>query len=242
MKRVENMNFKLLYLPNLQKIELEITTNCNLLCKCCDRRCSQAPAKEKMSLAQIQHFVDESIQLNYRWNSISILGGEPALHPDLEEIIQILKKYGDKFPDCNLSLVTNYHGKGVIQTIDKISHLIPVIKRPKTNNPEWFNNIDLAPVDFGKMAFSCNITHECGLGLTPQGYFPCGAGASIARVLDMDIGIKSLADVDQTTLRSILRRVCMYCGHCLAKKVTENDSVSPFWEQAYQKYREEMKK
>lgn len=241
MSEDKRMSFKLLYLPNLRKVELEITSRCNLMCKFCDRRCSQAPAKESMSLEQIHHFVDESIRLNYIWNSISVLGGEPALHPDLEEIIRILKKYTLQFPDCNLSLVTNYHGKGVIQTIDKISDMIEVIKRPKTENPEWFNNIDLAPLDYGKMSFSCNITHECGLGLTARGYFPCGAGAAIARVLDLDIGIQSLADVDQTSLRNILRKTCIYCGHCLNTKVTQNDSISPFWEHAYQKYREKSR-
>lgn len=238
MRETKSMNFKLLYLPNPRKVELEITTRCNLMCKFCDRRCSQAPAKESMSLEQIQCFVDESIQLNYPWESISILGGEPALHSGLKEIIRIVKQYTQKFPQCNLVLITNYHGKGVVQKIDEISDMIEVIKRPKTDNPEWFNNIDLAPVDFGKMAFSCNITKECGLGLTARGYFPCGASAAIARVLDLDLGIKSLAGVDETALRSILRKTCIYCGHCLNTKVTQNDSVSAFWEQAYQKYRE----
>jgi MoaA/NifB/PqqE/SkfB family radical SAM enzyme len=76
-------NFKLLYLPNPQKVEIEITTSCNLMCKFCDRRCSQAPAAEKMSPEQIRCFVNESIQLKHQWNNISILGGEPALHPNL---------------------------------------------------------------------------------------------------------------------------------------------------------------
>lgn len=231
------MTFQLLHVPNLKKVELEITTSCNLMCRFCDRRCSQAPAQENMSLEQIRHFVNESIQLNYEWHSIGILGGEPTLHPDLDAIIEILREYTSKFPNCDLFIVTNYRGREVIKKIIKISGDIKVLKRPKTNNPEYFNNIDLAPIDFSDIAKTCDITSECGLGLTTRGYFPCGAGAGIARVLDMDIGIKSLADVSQTSIQSILRRICMYCGHCLAIKVSDNDSVSAFWEQAYQKYR-----
>jgi hypothetical protein len=238
MESSKQMHFKLLYGPDLQKIEIEITTKCNLMCKFCDRRCSQAPSKESMSLEQIRQFVEESIQMKYEWKNITILGGEPALHPDLEEIIRTIKTYTLSFPDCDLSLITNYHGNAVIQKIDSISNLINVIKRPKTTIPEYFQNIDLAPVDFGNVAFSCNIVSVCGLGLSSRGYFPCGAGAAIARVLDLDIGVKSLSDVNQTSMRNILRMICMYCGHCLNKKVTENYSISPFWEQAYREYRE----
>lgn len=235
------MIYKLLFLPNLNKVELEITTHCNLMCKFCDRRCSQAPANESMSLEQIRHFVDESIALNYDWHKIGILGGEPTLHPDLEEIIQILKTYTGKFPDCDLFLATNYHGRKVIHKIKQFEKSIRVVKSPKNNNPKWFNNINLTQKDFSSVIHNCNICNGTGLGLTKRGYFPCGAGAAIARVLGMDIGIQSLADLNQVSIRNMLKELCMYCGHGLAVKVGENNTTSPFWEQAYQKYREEQK-
>ncbi len=230
------MNFTLLNLPNLNKVEIELTTNCNLMCKFCDRRCSQAPAKENMSLEQIHNFINESIQLNYKWYSIGILGGEPTLHPDLEEIIHILRKYTLKFQICELFLVTNNYGEEVTKNDKKIGKIIKVIKRPKTNNPKWFNNVDLAPIDFSNNVHTCKITSECGLGLTTRGYSPCGPGAAVARVLDNDICIKSLYDVNQISMQSILKKVCMYCGHGLAITVGENNSISSFWKQVYQKY------
>jgi hypothetical protein len=235
--RSDTMIYKLLFLPELHKIELEITTKCNLMCKFCDRRCSQAPSKEMMSLEQVRRFAEESLQLNHQWNKIGILGGEPTLHPHLEEIIEILQTYTRKFPDCDLYLATNYHGWAVQRKVKSLEKKIRVVKSPKDNNPEWFNNINLTQRDFSHIIHNCNISNGTGLGLTPRGYLPCGAGAAIARVLGMDIGLKSLAEVNQTVIRNMLKELCPYCGHGLAIKVGENSSTSPFWEEAYQNYR-----
>ncbi|HEX3043743.1 MAG TPA: radical SAM protein [Bacillota bacterium] len=232
------MNYRLMFSPSIYKVELEITTSCNLMCKFCDRRCSQAPSNERMSLDHVRRFVDESIQLNYQWEKIGILGGEPTLHPELEEIILILQTYTQKFPNADLFLATNYHGWTVRQKVKTLQKKIRVVKSPKNDNPKYFNNINLTQIDFGDIIHNCNIASGTGLGYTTRGYFPCGAGAAIARVLGMDIGLKSLAEVNQTSIREMLRELCPYCGHGLAIKVGNNSSTSPFWEEAYRKYRE----
>ncbi|MCL6588815.1 MAG: radical SAM protein [Firmicutes bacterium] len=236
------MKYKLLFKPDLNKVELEITTKCNLMCKFCDRRCSQAPSNEMMSLEHIRRFVDESIRLNYQWQKIGILGGEPTLHPELDQIISILQTYTNKFPGCDLYLATNYHGWKVRKKVKALQQRIRIVKSPKTNNPAWFNNINLTQIGNSDIIHNCNISNGTGLGYTIRGYFPCGAGAAIARVLGWDIGLKSLSLVNQTAIRELLKQICPYCGHGLAIKVGENNSTSPFWELAYQEFRKKQAK
>jgi hypothetical protein len=191
-----------------------------------------------MSLEHVRRLVDESIQLNYQWEKIGILGGEPTLHPELEEIILILQTYTQKFPKADLFLATNYHGGAVRHKVKALQKKIRVVKSRKNNNPWWFNNINLTQIDHSDIIHNCNIASGTGLGYTNRGYFPCGAGAAIARVLGMDIGLKSLAEVNQTSIREMLKKLCPYCGHGLAIKVGKNNSTSPFWEEAYRNYRE----
>ena len=45
---------------NKQRIELIVNYNCNLRCCNCDALTSQAPTCERLSIAQIQKFVEES--------------------------------------------------------------------------------------------------------------------------------------------------------------------------------------
>ena len=65
----------------LHKIEIDITEKCNLSCKSCVRGCDNFKSDVMISLDKIQRFVDESIELNYQWERIGIMGGEPTLHP-----------------------------------------------------------------------------------------------------------------------------------------------------------------
>ena len=71
-------------------IEIEITYRCNLRCINCDRSCRQAPTNEQMSVEQIQKFINESVDNNVKWERIRVMGGEPTLHPDIFEILNLL--------------------------------------------------------------------------------------------------------------------------------------------------------
>ena len=63
-----------IYLPNMRRIELELTTECNLYCNNCNRSCGQARSSECITLEQVELFVEESILNGYYWDSIVLLG------------------------------------------------------------------------------------------------------------------------------------------------------------------------
>jgi len=228
--------FVLQHRPNVHRVEIELTTRCNLMCRHCDRRCSQAPANVDLPVTVVEQFVEESRTLRHRWEKIGLLGGEPTLHPNLRTIIAILSNYVRTFDGCEFFLVSNAHGPKVNRILDSIRPAIAVVERPKTCDEPSFNNMDIAPVDLSDEVRSCHVTSDCGLGLTSWGYFPCGAGAGIARALELDVGIKSLQDVTEEAMIEVLRQLCQYCGHALAVPVGADGSVSPFWKAANQQY------
>lgn len=229
--------FLLEHTPNLHRIEIEITTRCNLMCRHCDRRCSQAPADVDLSVSVIQQFVNESQALGYQWQKIGLLGGEPTLHPALEAVIEVLKDYVRTLDECDFFLVSNVHGHAVTTVLDRIRSDIAVVERPKNSDEPWFNNMNIAPLDVACSVSSCQITHDCGLGLTYLGYFPCGPAAAISRALGLDIGISSLKNVTEESMITLLSRLCLYCGHALGIPASVNGGTSPFWKVANEKYK-----
>jgi len=75
--------------PHLAAVE--ITTHCNLSCNYCYANAGPH-SKEYMNLAQIRHIFDEleSLEIPILW----ITGGEPLLHPEIEEILKEAQNRG----------------------------------------------------------------------------------------------------------------------------------------------------
>lgn len=234
----------------LNRIELEITSYCSLACHNCDRSIRQAPTGEHMSLEQINKFVQESLDLNYKWYTIVIYGGEPTLHPDFFEILTSIKKYKDKYNDCRVELGTNGYGTVVNKVLSKVPDWIVINSTSKQSNIQKFSTYNIAPIDlkkYRKKNFSrgCWITHRSGLGLSRYGYYSCGAGASMDRIFGFNVGLKNLSLVNRKAIVKQLRQLCQYCGHFKENYETETiteDKFSPSWEKAYNDYKENKPK
>lgn len=80
----------------LKRVYLEITNACNLDCPFC----TNAKGKSFLSLAQIENYISQ-IKPYCDYIYLHILG-EPTLHPNFSEILDLLDKY-----DMKLQLVTN---------------------------------------------------------------------------------------------------------------------------------------
>jgi hypothetical protein len=87
--------------------------------------------------------------------------------------------------------------------------------------------------------FGCGMSHYCGTGLTPFGYYTCPiAGGGIDRVFGFDLGRKQLPDPDDQ-MEEQRTALCRYCGHFKQKYRDLNRNViTPSWEAAYRNARE----
>ena len=79
--------------PSHRYAEIDITYKCNLKCINCNRSCTQAPSDLEMPVAKIEKFIKQSIEKQFEWERIRILGGEPTLHSRIFDIIGLLIDY-----------------------------------------------------------------------------------------------------------------------------------------------------
>lgn len=239
--------FRRRYTPAINRIGLEITTACNLNCYNCESSSRQGPSNEYMSLQQIDKFVNESIELKWRWKMIDLRGGEPTLHPDFFGILEMIKKYKTFYPECRVIITTNAFGNKTKEILGKVPDwVIPdciLNKYSGRNASNIYSSYNVAPIDLCMFRHSadftkgCWRTEYCGLGLSRYGFYSCCPGASVDRIFAFDIGIKRLSLVDNESLLKQMNMLCRYCGHY--KEPNERvftEKMSKSWTAAYEKY------
>jgi hypothetical protein len=231
------------YHLNRRYIIIDITYACNLHCHNCNRSCTQAPTQEQMTVAQIRRFLDMSIASNVRWECIRILGGEPTLHPDLLEIIDMLRSWRLHYaPEAEIGFDTNGYGRKV----RKVLRLIPddvKIKNSGKKDPEpLFKTFNIAPADliayrFADFRNGCNALKKCGMGLTPYGFYPCSIAGGIDRVFGFGAGRDKLPTEDDD-MYDLLEKFCHLCGHFERRyrSRVHRPVMSAIWKASYQRY------
>jgi hypothetical protein len=239
------------YCTALDRIEIDITFSCNLRCLNCDRSCSQAPDERRMDVAQIARFIEESLATAKEWSKISLMGGEPFLHPQVHEIMELLLAFRTRHsPGTMLEIATNGHGVAVRKAISMAPEGFFIRDSAKTSPiQEDFEPFSIAPCDrlrYRSADFrnACWITAEVGIGLNRFGFYQCAVAGGIDRVLGFDIGLKRLPE-GQGDLLDLKRGLCRYCGHFNNPRQRQNRSGlrteprSKSWREAYRLFQRE---
>jgi len=233
-----------------RRIEIDITYACNLSCFNCDRSCTQAPSGERMTLQQIELFVKDSIEKGIKWERIRLLGGEPTLHPNFLEILDQLLAYRESFSrETVIEVVTNGYGKKVENVLKNMPPQIKVDNTNKTADTQpSFNTFNVAPRDLRKyrdanFRNACLISQNCGIGLTPSGYYPCAVAGGIDRIFGWNLGRQELP-YDQDSMHDMLEAFCSHCGHFKRNRqnLVNRPVMSPTWREAYARYRQARQK
>lgn len=245
---------------NLNRIIIDLNHFCDLSCIDCNRSCgrNQAPAMEIISVVQIRRFINESIITEKNWDKISLEGGEPTLHPDLNEIIHILLQYKLKYSkQCEIKICTNGYSEKAKQLLSNPPAGILVKSSGKSllnNNGHIPFNIapkDLPEYSMADFSHGCYIHYLYGLGLNRNGYYAHPICGSIDRIFGFDIGLKKIPN-SPDEIGEQMSHLCSLCGHfrqyfrnnrhklIATGKKSENDlkgSCSVSWEDAYSAYK-----
>jgi len=231
------------YIRSHNCIQVDVTYQCNVKCFNCDRSCGQAPSDERMTVGQIQRFVEETIDRKLEWERIRILGGEPTLHPDILEILDVLLTYKKtRSPDTCIQLSTNGFGQAVNGTLSKVPNGIRIINSSKKSNVHLFHPFNLAPEDspvyrYADYSNGCWRISGVGMGLTPYGYYPCAIAGGIDRVFGFDVGRKQMPPPNDS-MSDVLQIFCALCGFFgYGRKLTNREVMSSTWKIAYEEYR-----
>ena len=226
------------YRPSHKFAEIDITYKCNLKCINCNRSCSQAPSNIEMPVAQIVAFIEQSIEKRITWQRIRILGGEPTLHSRFLDIIELLLDYQRRHnPAVRLVLSTNFFGDRVRQVLVKLPKTITIKSTLKSSRVNLFKPFNRAPVDtqinrFSDYSCGCRIIEDCGLGVTPSGYYVCAVAGGIDRIFGFGLGRKQIPDKCDT-LTDQMSAFCRYCGHFGFQWPTRRARISKSWQSAY---------
>ena len=229
--------------------EIEMCSHCDCDCWGCDRFIDVCPTTP-MTVEQLCLFVAESLELNWKWERIHILGGEPTLHPKFREMVEPLLEYKKRYPGVLLRVISNGRGKLSDHQqwlLDKKVHISVEAKVPGVM-PAWFANLRRAPVDEDPSLNPvppCAIfgVKGCGLGVTKHGFFLCGAGASVARVIGADVGIQHLKDVTFAATQKQADKLCHVCGHWSSSEIPPKlikdtgQVASPYWKKVLEDWR-----
>ena len=241
------------YFPNLKKIEIDITYLCNLKCTGCDRSCTQAPDSLHLSIQVIREFLSQTEKMGHHWESVHILGGEPTLHPDFIEIITLLDDWFQKHsPATELKVISNGYSRKTQELLNKIPKRWYYENSFKDGSPDvpYFEPFNMAPIDLPEwkdedFSKGCWISQFCGIGLTPEGYFPCAVAGGIERIMKLGKGALSLPDNDKP-LKDMYSSYCQFCGHFLQDGYLKRDEretkdytpseISASWKKAYRNW------
>lgn len=230
-------------------IEIDVTYLCNLHCLNCNRSVTQAQEALHMPVDTVTSFVDGSLRSGKQWKRIRVLGGEPTLHPEFSAIIAELLRYRSAYPETIVEVVTNGHGKRVQGALADLPAEVMIDNSNKESSVQpHFGPFNLAPVDdptFEGVSYAngCAVQEECGMGLTPMGYYPCAVAGGIDRILGEGLGTEVLPD-DNDDMLAATERLCQLCGRFrdghfiprLLRPALESAPVSPTWVELYARW------
>ena len=237
-------------IEKFRHLEMEICSLCDVNCPMCDRF-SDVAVGASMTVRQVERFIAESVELEWPWERIRILGGEPTIHPQFVKIVELLVDYKSKH-NPNLFLTVFSNGVGKIDEyrgwLERLGVVIYIAQKDGSI-PEYFDNMWVAPIDTvpGEQP-PCGIfgIRSCGIGLSAHGYYACGAGASIARVSGQDIAIRKLSDLTYNKAYGQTKTLCNLCGHAVGFSRHQTDgSYTPmttdrgaYWTKTLAEYKE----
>jgi MoaA/NifB/PqqE/SkfB family radical SAM enzyme len=213
---------------NKNRLEIDLTLRCNLSCANCDR---MAPKSIDLSLDDLSR----CINAGRNWEKIRLVGGEPILHPHIETVIDILSFYKNR---CFIEFTTNGLNEEKIKSLPAWFHVVNSRKDSlKLGENPFFKTFNVAPCDLPEYkdavySKGCCIAEICGVCFSVDGlYYPCGAGATVAREFNMKIGQYQV----ETVWSWMFEKLCRLCGHfkykdlCSSEGRTQKQEQSKSW-------------
>ena len=216
-------------------LDLLITLRCNARCANCIELCNSRDrtgldySDSDMTLGQIHNLVRQVRELGVAplFTTVSVTGGEPLLHPQVEQIVSVLRD-GILAPGFAQEMRINTNG---LLAPPAVLREFCVTYSTVSTKPSEHNVCLLHPADFGGKTHtfdSCPHYRKNRVVLSYQGFSMCCAGDAYIRLFCRDDLILDHlpASVDGFPLREMGESICR---HCPFSNDTQNtSSLLPF--------------
>lgn len=203
---------------DIETIHIEITNACNLECACCTRFCGHHKRPFYMDLSTVEKAL-QSLE-GYK-HTVGIMGGEPTLHPQFREILEIYRQYipkerrglwtnglkWDKYKDV---IVETFYPEKIIYNDHKHEegHHQPLL----CASNEIVKDKDL----MWKLIDNCWIQTRWSASITPKGCFFCEVAAAQDYLLDGPGGYPIEKDWWKKEPKDFQDQIKRYCINCSA--------------------------
>lgn len=221
----------------IRNVELELTLRCDRKCQHCNRRVGVFDYSDTdMTMEQVDKFCREVEKRKGTVKNISILGGEPLLHPQFEEVMAMV--HDRLFWGRNrITVATN---GDLLQRINPKAFDHAYIRVIHTKDK--FVSVDVAPRDTGQQRTTCRIPRHCGIVCNVWGWWPCGQAQGICRLfslreyqrMEMPECFEDFGPMDECGNWSM----CNYCQWSAKHRVGASDRVSKSYARAYLEYQQ----
>jgi len=241
--------------PKTNVAEWHITYNCNLRCVGCNRFVGAKRHAPDMTVQDAHEFIRQAAEMDWQ-PEIRILGGEPTLHQDLFEFIELAFAFTGRVKVVprgyeRVRVYSNGYSQKTIAILNRIR------SEAKAFVPSWavkrdgsvtFEHIDycIAPRDIGDTRQPCDFHSArvggCGISVDSRGYAVCQTGGAIDEILGLGARTRTLADLfDETFAAWQTGLLCSHCGgiwgyrHADKFPIIHGVPMSPRWQKAWHK-------
>lgn len=220
-------------------IDLAVTLRCNWKCKNCLRFCNMKNESglsyedSDMTISQIENFINQVEELSNKENRrvfefIQVSGGEPLLHPNIVEIVQLLQKRLIEKKYCGRLIVNSNLMSETPKEIEE--YIINYLTVEEKNNVHIAVLLHPDEIGVNRPTFhSCNYLNKKRLVLTYQGYNVCCSADGYIRLFGEEglILDRLPNSIDGFDLDS-MNRVCQHCAFgCIPFAAFEKEIGQP---------------
>jgi hypothetical protein len=201
-----------------------------------------------MTVEQVEKFIYQVKQKDIHLDRIQILGGEPFLHPRLNDFISNffyklmvpgnllhIEIWTNGIIDSNISLKDCRSDPNIDKAFNEEKIVVVTSSKEKEKK---FMYVLSAPVDLGLKWSACSWPRKCGILLNTYGYWPGGACGPIALLFGLTEYAKYEFPIKfRDTWPKIEEDICRYCVvGCEKLNIKKENYATPSYRNAISKW------
>lgn len=240
---------KIKMLPISGKLEIHPTYRCNLGCIGCSRESFLSnPHTDDMTIEDLIECFRQADEIGWRKMPgpgngsekprVLILGGEPTLHPDFIQFVDLARDWSDTYVQVysngytarsrELLEIAEQHGASIARESFKSQRIVT----GQENGQNWSMTTCVSPVDAGiESPGKCyaHCSEICGISVDHDGYSPCTIGNTASKILGLGASTKNLADLwEEDKLAEMTRKQCLHCGWNITGRYGKAEDIEKF--------------